>query len=269
MIKYFLFLYCLISYTNYYCQDIAENIFDTLVKDAEILFVDGFSFYTYPLRMNESELLSTAGVGIGTYFMIHNDDNLRSKFGTNVDKFRNDFWKLSEYYGVVQYAEIAGATTYGIGLLFKDREIRTVGRMLVQSLTYSGFTAMLIRMVAGRKRPSVTDDPLKFIGFTSNNDYQSFPSGHVTVAFAFSTVMAEYFNTPLSRIGFYSLGTLAAVERLINSQHWFTDVALGALVGIAGGIHVINEEAKRNSRAKSRLTIKPTFNGISLQYNLN
>ena len=269
MIKRTILLIILISCYNYYGQDNSENIFDTIAKDAEIFFEDGYSFYTYPLRMNESEWLTTAGMGIGTYFLIHNDDNLRNKFGTDVGKYQNDFWKSFEYYGVVQFAEITGAATYGVGLLVNDREIRTVGRMLVQSLTYSGLTAMFIRMIAGRKRPSVTDDPYKFIGFTSNNTYQSFPSGHVTVAFAFSTVLAEYFNTPLSRVGFYSLGTLSAIERLINSQHWFTDVALGALVGIAGGIHVINEEARRNSKSKSRLTIKPTFNGISLQYSLN
>lgn len=268
MNKYIIF-FSLILFSNYFSQDKPETIFNTLMSDAEILFEDGYSFYTYPLRMSESEWLSTAGISIGTYFLIHNDDNLRLKFGTEVERYKSDFWKSIEYFGVVQFAEIVGAATYGVGLFSKNKEIRTVGRMLVQSLTYSGLTAMFIRMIAGRKRPSVTDDPIKFIGFTTNNTYQSFPSGHVTVAFTFSTVLAEYFDTPLSRIGFYSLGILSATERLINSQHWFTDVALGAIVGIAGGIHVINEEAKRNSGSKSRLSIKPTFSGISLQYNLN
>lgn len=269
MINKYIILFLLILSSNYYCQENTESIFNTIMSDAEIFVEDGYSFYTAPLRMNESEWLTITGVSIGTYFLIQNDDNLRLKFGTEVEKYKTDFWKSIEYFGVVQFAEIAGAATYGVGLFSNNKEIRTVGRMLMQSLTYSGLTAMFIRMIAGRKRPSVTDDPLKFIGFTANNNYQSFPSGHVTVAFTISTVLAEYFNTPLSRVGFYSLGLLSATERLINSQHWFTDVALGALVGIAGGIHVINEEAKRNSGTKSKLSIKPTFNGISLQYNLN
>lgn len=269
MIKKSILLFILFYSSNYFCQDKPNDIFGILMKDAEIFFVDGYSFYTYPLRMNETEWLATAGFGLGTYFMLDLDDNLRKKFGYEVEKYENDFWELFEFYGVVEYAELAGAATYGFGLLTKNSEVRKVGRMVVQSLTYSGLTAMFIRMIAGRKRPPYSDDPKKFIGFTTNNDYQSFPSGHVTVAFALSTVLAEYFDTPLSRIGFYSVASLSAIERLINSQHWFTDVTLGALLGIAGGIHVINEQSKRDNNIKNRISIRPTLNGISLQIKLN
>ncbi|MCW8850491.1 MAG: phosphatase PAP2 family protein [Melioribacteraceae bacterium] len=269
MIKYIILLSVLFFNFNSFSQDKPKDMFDIIINDAEIFFLDGFSFYTYPLRMNESELIVTAGLGVGTYFMLDNDDNLRSKFGVEVEKYDNNFWKLFEYYGVVEYAEIAGAATYGVGLLTSNTEVRTVGRMIVQSLTYSGLTAMMIRMITGRKRPPYSDDPVNFIGFTTNNDYQSFPSGHVTVAFALSTVLAEYFDSPLSRLGFYGIASLSAIERLINSQHWFTDVALGALLGIAGGIHVINEEYKRNNHIQNRISIRPTLNGISLQISLN
>lgn len=264
------FLLIILFYSSYcFSQDTPKGIFDTIINDAEIFFSDGFSFYTYPLRMSESEIILTAGVGLGTYFMLDNDDNLRLKFGVEVEKYDNNFWRLFEYYGVVEYAELAGAATYGLGLLTDNGEIRKVGRMIVQSLTYSGLTAMMIRMITGRKRPPFSDDPVNFIGFTTNNDYQSFPSGHVTVAFALSTVLAEYFDSPFSRLGFYGIATLSAVERLINSQHWFTDVTLGALLGIAGGIHVISEEYKRENKIQNKISIRPTLNGISLQISLN
>ncbi len=245
------------------------NYFDTILKDAEIFLMDGASFYTYPLRMDESEWLITGGIGIGTFFLVRNDDHIRTRIGTEVNKYDNNFWRIFETYGVIQYAEIAGATTYAVGLFSKNDEVRKLGRMIVQSLTYSGLTSMFIRMIAGRKRPPLTNDPLNFTGFTTNNSFQSFPSGHVTVAFAFSTVLAEYFDSPWSKIGFYGIAGLSAAERLINSQHWFTDVALGALVGIAGGMHVINEESKRNNGKISRLSIQPTLNGITFQYRLN
>lgn len=264
-----IFIALLFTVSNYFPQSNSDNYFDTIVKDAEIFFIDGYSFFTFPLRMNESQWLTTAGVGLGTFFMLENDDNLREKFGYEVEKYQSNFWRAFEYYGVVQFAELAGAATYGIGLFTNDDDIRIVGRMVVQSLTYSGLSAMLIRMIAGRKRPPFSDDPTNFIGFTTDNSYQSFPSGHVTVAFALSTVLAEYIDTPASRIGFYSLAGLAATERLINSQHWFTDVALGAFVGILGGLHVINEESKRNSSVKNKLSIIPTLNGISVRISLN
>jgi len=74
---------------------------------------------------------------------------------------------------------------------------------------------------------------------------------------------------PWSRIGFYGIAGLAATERLLNNEHWFTDVSLGALLGIAGGLHVINEENKRGKKDNSRISIQPTFNGINFRYRLN
>jgi membrane-associated phospholipid phosphatase len=180
------------------------------------------------------------------------------------------FWNATEAYGVVQYAEAVGSAIYIYGLIVEDPKTRTLGRMVVQSLTYSGLTAMFIRMIAGRKRPPFTDDPINFLGFTTDNNYQSFPSGHTTVAFALSTIMAEYLDSPWSRIGFYSIAGLSAVERLINSQHWFSDVAIGASLGIISALHVLKEESNRkNSLSKSRLSVFPSLNGFTFQYRLN
>lgn len=245
------------------------NYFETILYDVEISLNDAGTFITYPIRMNTTEWISFTGVGLGTYFLVRNDDYFRDKINTKVNKYDSSFWKIFKKYGDIQYAELAGAAVYGVGLFAKDNEIRTLGRMLIQSLSYSSASTMLIKMIAGRKRPPFTDDPLNFTGFTTNNSYQSFPSGHTTVAFALSTVLAEYFDAPWSRIGFYSIAGLTAAERLINSEHWFTDVALGAALGFLGGIHVINEEAKRNNKVTSRLSIYPGLNGISLRYNLN
>lgn len=257
-------------FTNSFSQNSKiETYFDTIVDDAEIFLIDAYSYYTYPLSMSECEWAAAAGFGIGTYFLVHHDDDIRTFINEPVDRYNNNFWNIFEKYAVVQYAELLGVGTYAIGLLGENKNVRVLGRMIVQSLTYSGLTAMLIRMTAGRKRPLFTNDPMDFIGFTSNNDYQSFPSGHTTVAFALSTVLAEYINTPLSRITFYSIAGLTAVERIINSQHWFSDVLLGSSLGIISALHVLNEEKSRNSPDKSRLTIQPSLNGISLKYRLN
>lgn len=256
--------------TNVFSQNSKiESYFNTVIDDAQILFIDAYSYYTYPLSMNECEWATAAGLGIGTYFLIQHDDDIRNFINEPVDRYNNNFWNIFEKYGVVQFAELVGVGTYAYGLFGENKNVRVLGRMIVQSLTYSGLTAMIIRMTAGRKRPTQTNNPIDFIGFTSNNAYQSFPSGHATVAFAFSTVLAEYIDKPWSRITFYGFAGLSAVERIINSQHWLTDVLLGSSLGIISAIHVLNEEKSRNSQEKSRLTIQPSLNGISLKYRLN
>ena len=196
-------------------QEKTNNYFNTILNDAEIFFKDGYSFYTYPFRMNSNNWALVAGIGIGTYGLVHSDDYMRTRIGKEIDQYKSNFWIFFEKYGVIQYAEIAGAATYAVGLLSNEDDVRILGRMMVQSLTYSGLTTMFIRMIAGRKRPPFTDDNLDFAGFETDNRFQSFPSGHVTVAFAFSTVLAEYFDTPWSRIAFYGLAGLASVLQVV------------------------------------------------------
>ena len=126
---------------------------------------------------------------------------------------------------------------------------------------------MAARIIAGRERPYSEKGPWKFTIWNFDNEVQSFPSGHTTVAFALSTVLAEHFGTVWSRIGFYGFASLTAYARVLNNQHWFSDVIVGALIGISGGIHVLaREESRNNIGEHSSLSVYPSINGISLIY---
>ncbi len=237
---HYIFSLLLIAQLTFSQSKNESGYFDTFIDDAEIFFVDGASFFTYPFRMNKTQLATTAGISAGIYILIRNDSNLHSAFSMkNEERIENNFWKFFENYGVIKYAEIASIATYSVGYISKNDDVRVLGRMMFQSLIYSGLTTMMIRMITGRNRPTYTDNHLDFIWFTTEDNYHSFPSGHTTVAFAFSTVLAEYFDTPLSRIVFYGMAGFSAAERVINNDHWFSDVTLGALLGIASGLHVI------------------------------
>lgn len=265
-----IFCFLLIAQLTFSQNKSESGYFDTFFSDTKIFFVDGISYCTYPFSMNKSQLVTTVCVGAGIYFLIRNDANIQTSFGRkNAERLDSKFWTFFENYGVIEYAEIASIAIYSVGFVSKNDDVRILGRMMFQSLTYSGLTAMLFRMIAGRKRPTFTDSHLDFIGFTTNNAYQSFPSGHTTVAFAFSTVLAEYFDTPLSRIVFYGMAGISATERILNNEHWFSDVVLGALLGVASGLHVTNEEAKRGEEDNRKFSIQPTFDGIRFQYRLN
>ncbi|PID63339.1 MAG: hypothetical protein CR986_00120 [Ignavibacteriae bacterium] len=269
MRKNILFLIIFLTFETLQAQYFS-NIANTIYEDIEISICDGLGFITAPTRMDNSDALLFTGVGLSTFYMIHHDGYIRSLLNSEVDEYQNNFWIALEAYGVVQYAEAIGGLTYSIGLFAQHEKTRVLGRMIIQSLTYSGATAMFMRMIAGRKRPPFTKDPLNFIGFTTNNSYQSFPSGHTTVAFALSTVLAEYFDETWSRILFYGIAGLSATERYINNSHWFTDIALGAALGYVSGLYVINSEKKRNNNSiLNNLSISPTLNGISLIYRLN
>ncbi len=62
----------------------------------------------------------------------------------------------------------------------------------------------------------------------------SFPSGHTTFAFTLAEILhQEYKNKPLIYISGYTIATAVGVMRLLNNRHWFTDVMVGAGIGMA------------------------------------
>ena len=92
-----LFLFTITS--TLYPQKRSSNYFETILEDAEIFFKDGYTFYTYPLRMGTSEWLQTGGIAAGTYALIQLDDNIRRGIGSEVNEYNSDFWKVFENYG--------------------------------------------------------------------------------------------------------------------------------------------------------------------------
>jgi membrane-associated phospholipid phosphatase len=62
---------------------------------------------------------------------------------------------------------------------------------------------------------------------------QSFPSGHTATAFAFAVGLSWVF--PRGRFLFYTLATLAGIQRLVSNSHWPSDVLAGAAVGLLCG----------------------------------
>lgn len=248
------------------------SLWNDFYEDGTIFLKDGASYFTYPLHASKNDWLLFAGLTATTYGLIHADEWVKDHVGRSTTLTLNDdFWDIPTTYGIVAYANIAALSTYTVGLLTKEKEVRKVGRMLFQSLSYSGISVMAFRTLIERTRPYYNKGEWDFRMLTTNNEFQSFPSGHTCVAFAFSTVLAEYFDTIYSRIGFYGFASLTAFARVYNNQHFLSDVFFGALVGISGGLHTIAQEKKRNNPnyQQSRLELIPSFDKISLVYWLN
>lgn len=68
----------------------------------------------------------------------------------------------------------------------------------------------------------------------SNN--KSFPSGHTATAFMAATMLHKEYGprSPWYSIAGYSMATVTGVSRMLNNKHWFSDVLVGAGIGILG-----------------------------------
>jgi membrane-associated phospholipid phosphatase len=143
---------------------------------------------------------------------------------------------------------LTGTAIYLIGRADGQRRVQALGLHSVESILFADILGGVIKFTAGRQRPLVdVKNPYNFQlwrGFQGYN-FQSFPSGHTTTAFAFaSTVTREtQFWWPHGAwyVGtvFYGGASLVGLSRIYNNQHWASDVMAGAAIGTIVGLKVV------------------------------
>lgn len=143
---------------------------------------------------------------------------------------------------------VVGGLTYGVGRVSGSRRAEDIGLHSVEAVLLSGAITGATKMIAGRARPyKDTANSLNFgllRGLKGGTDYQSFPSGHTTAAFAFASIVSAETSHwwPQSRwvIGpiFYGGAALTGMSRVYNQFHWASDVVAGAAIGTLTGIKV-------------------------------
>ncbi len=140
---------------------------------------------------------------------------------------------------------IFSAGTYFMGLSIHSRPVAALGMHTGEAIVMGGVIAEVLKGTFGRARPYVdVTKPHNFNlgkGFTSD-DYTSFPSGDVTLAFAAATAAsrevaqswpdASRYITPAS----YGAAALVGVARMYKNKHWASDVVAGAGVGTLSGV---------------------------------
>jgi len=65
-----------------------------------------------------------------------------------------------------------------------------------------------------------------------NGDTHSFPSGHASASFAFAMVLQDHYGWKVGVPAFLAAGYTAA-SRVVDNQHWTSDVVFGAALGVA------------------------------------
>jgi membrane-associated phospholipid phosphatase len=154
-------------------------------------------------------------------------------------------WYDTPHYGELREGLLAakflasGLGVFLVGLVVGTLDGRSWRRagvfwLVVLAATATGSVA---KVVAGRERPSHLDQPvgqerMLFAGPSAglgHSTYQSFPSGHTLSAFAAATCLAAFY--PPARVAFYLVAGACGVNRVVQHQHFLSDVVAGALMG--------------------------------------
>jgi len=74
----------------------------------------------------------------------------------------------------------------------------------------------------------------------------SFPSGHTTSAFSIFLILTLISNRPKLGVLFGLLAILASYSRVYLGQHFFEDIFLGSIIGVAGTLFIYVLFRKKN-----------------------
>ncbi|MCY4170177.1 MAG: phosphatase PAP2 family protein [Bacteroidetes bacterium] len=101
----------------------------------------------------------------------------------------------------------------------------------MESIFLANIFTNSMKLVVGRSRPNTDVGPRVVHPFSG---HRSFPSGHATTVFAFTTPWLIYYPN-LATGTLFVLGVGTAIARMADKHHWFSDVLGGALIGFGTG----------------------------------
>lgn len=143
---------------------------------------------------------------------------------------------------------LIGTGLYAGGRLAERSELADVGLHSTESLVLALAATGVLKSLAGRARPDeVPEDPYQFAlaRGLGEDRYQSFPSGHTSLAFAAAaSLSAELGRTDpgtraWARPLLYGAASLVGISRTYNNKHWASDVVAGAAIGTFSGWKVV------------------------------
>lgn len=149
----------------------------------------------------------------------------------------------------------------GLARLTRHDHAAAAAERIALSVAAAGAVSFVVKESAGRWRPDeAPGDPGRFDPFSRHD---SFPSGHVTVAFALVAALdGESASRWVPALG-YPAAALTAWSRVRDRRHWPSDVLAGAAVG--GWVAARTDAFARHHWPRGLLVAAcPRRNGVTL-----
>lgn len=155
----------------------------------------------------------------------------------------------------------AAAAVFGATLLTNDTRLQDAAFTSFESAIYTSVFTGVLKGAFGRARPHRLEGPYDFDPFSG---YNSFPSGHTSLAFSIVTPWVVYYPGPVT-YALFGLTTGTAIGRVIRGDHWPSDVVAGAALGILTGYALANRHQRHPGGLDISPVVYPDGAGLSLR----
>jgi PAP2 superfamily len=219
-----------------------------LKSEVRRYLLDGTSILSAPLHWDGGSWTQAAAAVASVALLMREDSRIDTSLQRNRSSRTDSFSRAVTPFG--SYAGVAvSVAALGGGLLFRNAELRDVGRDAVEAeILAAGIVTPILKKVTGRLRPSQGSDADEYQPLSQG---QSFPSGHSTEAFAVASVVAARSNGWAVPALAYALASGVALARMNDRAHFASDVVAGAIIGTAIGHSVVHRHSSDSGKVSA------------------
>ncbi len=231
------------------------GLVERTLKDAE-------AYYTAPLRWNGRDWEYFGGALAAIAVAHHYDSQVRTHFDAGSKSPLGPANSGSLTDALPGAALFLG--TWGYATLIGSQAGKGEAWNMLESGGLSLVNAYALKYIVRRPRPDATTDANQWFG-----GGDSFPSEHVTAAFAVGTVLAESGNPEfrwIRRVIGYGVGFGTAYLRMKHNAHWLSDTVAGGALGMATAHFVMDRSEQRDDEENSQFSLVPVQGGVMLAF---
>ena len=207
-------------------------------------------YFSAPSNWNKNDFITLGLISAATFGLMYADQPIKNGMAEINSNKNNWLMEFGRYWGEpIPSVAISGLLLIH-GYAFDNSTTKKIGYEVGQSFIYSVTVSSVLKIIIGRARPYTGNDPFTFEPFAFQNNNWSLPSGHTTVAFSLSTVLAANIDSYALKAAAFVPAFLTAFSRVYQNHHWTSDVFLGAIVGYFVGKFVTDLHAENELTAQ-------------------
>ncbi|HEX5386841.1 MAG TPA: phosphatase PAP2 family protein [Gemmatimonadales bacterium] len=181
-----------------------------------------------PAPVHAIRWYEAAGAVAATSTLMLIDEPVERSAQEHRSETSNHIASAFRHVGQVEVFAPVSAALIVTGLVAHRPALVHTGARAVASVGLAGGSTLAIKEILGRERPAGGVGAFDFDPLSHD---PALPSGHVAVAFALATSLADDIHRTWATVGLYTVATGVVYSRINDDKHWLSDTGFGALVG--------------------------------------